>query len=164
MAIPEIVQLALGLTRLTVPLSRGEQPWRVLCASPEVISFVRRVAAEDPPGRWDADLTPREQIAGLFRRFIVGAELFLGTEFHIMRPDKDAIWELKTPDFRFFGWFTAIDEFVMLRVDWADRIKEHGLYEGYREEVVLLRAESGADRTACVWSVDHDAVISVRDR
>ena len=164
MAISEKIASALELARIGGRSARGEQPWRIMCASPEVVEFIKRIWAENPPSHCEADLTPREQLASLIRRYTSGDELFVGTEFHILLPAENAVWELKTPDFRLFGWFAAKDLFVALAIDWADRVKEHGLYSGYRDEVARRRAESGADVSACIWSTDDDAVVSVRTR
>ena len=71
------------------------------------------------------------------------------------------MWELKTPDIRVFGWFLKKDCFVAVFGDWADRVKEHDLYRGYRIAIRRLRRELNVDDTLCVQGVSPSDVLSV---
>lgn len=163
MAIPETVIEGLGLEPLKIELGFREQAWRILYTSPELREFLTEIVRGDPPTRWEADLTPKEQLFDLFRTFIVGEKLRSDEQFHVMRPDEHAVWELKTPDLRIFGWFLAQDQFAGIYGNWAEDVKAHGLYPGYRDEIVRRRRDCGAENSNCVWEIDYDAVVSIRN-
>jgi hypothetical protein len=55
----------------------------------------------------------------------------------------------------------AKDCFVAVFGNWADIIKDHDLYRGYRIAIRRLRRELGVDATLCVRGVSPDDVLSV---
>ncbi|MGY6645114.1 MAG: hypothetical protein ACXIVD_07820 [Salinarimonas sp.] len=164
MAISETVISEFDLRSISIRLGDKEEKWRTIYASRALQVFLADIQVNDPPTRWEADLTPKEQLYELFRVFITGEVLRTDDQFHVMRPTDDAVWELKTPDLRIFGWFIAKDQFAGIFGDWAERIKEHGLYAGYRDEITRRRLKCGADDTCCVWETEENAVVSIRNR
>lgn len=164
MAISETMISEFDLRPISVPLRSKEETWRTLYASRELQDFLHEIRATNPPTRWEADLTPKEQLYELFRVFITGEALRTDDQFHVMRPTDDAVWELKTPDLRIFGWFIAKDQFAGIFGNWADEIKNHGLYAGYRDEITRRRRKCGAEDLCCVWETEENAVISIRNR
>lgn len=151
------------LRSISVRLAANEQPWRTLYATTRLTGFLGEVMAENPPSRCEADLTPKQQLNELFRDFICGEELVFDEQYHALWPGEQAVWELKTPDIRIFGWFAQKDCFIGVVSDFADRIKNIGLYAGYRDEVARFRRECGAEDTLCIWETGPYDVISVRD-
>lgn len=152
---------ALGLRSVRVRLRANEREARILWLTPDAAAFVERVGRDDPDSPFGADLTPKEQ---LFVDFVTGVELVFDRQFHALTPIEDGVWELKTVDLRLFGWFIQPDEFVTVCADWADRVKRHRLYSGYRDQVAAVRRKVGAEPDHCVWGGDPNDVLSVRDR
>ena len=68
-----------------------------------------------------------------------GASIAHWNQAHIMRPNRNGVWELKTPDVRFFGWFACKDCFVAAEAASAEQVKAHSLYHGYSNQVVYQR-------------------------
>ena len=101
------------------------------------------------------------QIDDLFNTFLSGQPLVYMKQFRSIRAEKNAVWELKTPDVRIFGWFLRKDCFVAVFGNWADVIKDHDLYRGYRLETRRLRREMGMGEGDCVQSLDPNDVITI---
>lgn len=127
------------LVRLGGGLLSNEQAQGRLFAFPHVIEWFEAVLPD-----LDAELsggrqTPLEQVDDLLHDFVVGTNLDYYERSHSMRPEDPGIWELKTPDVRFFGWFQSRLTFVIAEVDTAFRCKKHDLYAGYRNSAVRRR-------------------------
>ena len=159
---PTITTLIEGgaISPIEVELSPREQPMRLLYGTPGFIQWLDERLTSAEPSPLAADATPAEQLDQLFYTFISGKRLVYTKQFRFIRAEKNAVWELKTPDLRIFGWFLLKDCFVGVFGDWADRVKDHDLYRGYRLEVRRLRRELGLEDTLCVRGVDPDDVIS----
>lgn len=153
---------ASGLISIKIRLKPPDQTWRSLYATTEVMEWLNERANKREASSIGADLSIPEQLHVLFRRFILGQPLGFEKQFHAVCPGELAIWELKTPDVRIFGWFLRLDHFVAVRADFKDRIKDHGLLPGYRDEVARVRKELGGDEF-CVWETGEHDVLSVRD-
>lgn len=83
---------------------------------------------------------PEEQLDALLVDFCEGIELDAGTQFKKLKPLKDGIWELKTPDLRLFGWFYKKDQFIWTAVDAKWRLLESpGIVVGYINEAKHFR-------------------------
>lgn len=149
-----------ALVKIEVELELGCLPQRSLYAFPVVIRWLDEVLpnleAAWSPGRQ----TPLEQVDFLFSEFIGGADISHYERCHIMKPlDGDHfIWELKTPDIRFFGWFAVKNTFVIGQVEAAGKIKEFGLYTGMRNVCVHLRNELDLDAPKFVRGVYQDVL------
>jgi hypothetical protein len=114
----------------------------------------------EPPSRL-GQTSAAEQVDQLFYSFLSGAPLILSRQFKYIRAENNAVWELKTPDTRIFGWFMKKDCYVCVFGDWADKVKDHDLYRGYRIAVRRLRRELGVDNNLCVQGVDPGDVLSI---
>lgn len=75
----------------------------------------------------------------LLGNFIRGEELYEGEDFWLMRPYEADVFELKSPDLRFFGWFVRPKNFIIAAVDTFANTHGHDLHDGYRNEVVRMR-------------------------
>jgi hypothetical protein len=150
-----------SIVRIEVELAPRDQPLRLLYGTPQFIEWLKEILDGSWPVRLLGSTTPAEQIDDLFHSFLSGQPLIFTRQFRVIRIEDNAVWELKTPDIRIFGWFAAKNCFVAVFGNWADTIKEHDLYRGYRIAIRRLRRELNIDETLCVKGVDPDDVLSV---
>jgi len=92
------------------------------------------------------DATPLEQVESLFHRFITGKVLVYSYDLRDLEPLDAGIWELKSPDLRFFGWFPVYNTFIVAYCDDASKIKEYNLYSGYIQQCLRLRDKLPVDQ------------------
>jgi hypothetical protein len=150
-----------AIIKIDVELAPRDQPLRLLYGTPQFVEWLRRIlAGAEPPLRL-GHIPPAEQIDDLFHSFLSGEQLIFTRQFRVVRAEDNAVWELKTPDIRIFGWFMAKDCFVAVFGNWTDTIKDHDLYRGYRIAIRRLRRELGIDATLCVKGVEPDDVLSL---
>jgi hypothetical protein len=150
-----------AICRIDVELDASEQPVRLLYATPDFMDWLDAVLAGAQPPTRLGQATPAEQIDDLFHAFLTGAPLIFTRQFRFIRAEDNAVWELKTPDARIFGWFMMKDCFVAVNGIWADVAKDHDLYRGYRIAVRRLRRQLDIDETLCVRGVAPDDVLSL---
>jgi hypothetical protein len=149
------------ISSIEVELDAREQPTRLLYGTPGFVSWLKERLRSNEASPLLADLNPREQLDLLFYQFLSGRPLVHTRQFRVIKFENNAVWELKTPDLRIFGWFAMKDCFIAVFGDWAERIKEHGLYRGYRIEVKRFRRRIGAEDGLCVKGVTPDDVVSL---
>jgi hypothetical protein len=150
-----------ALLKIDVELGSHEQPVRLLYGTPDFVLWLQRVIEGASPPRPLAHMSAAEQIDELFYSFLSGAPLVFNRQFRTIRIEHSAVWELKTPDVRIFGWFLAKDCFAAAFGNWADTIKDHDLYRGYRIAIRRLRRELGIDDSLCVKGDAPDDVLSL---
>jgi len=150
-----------AIVRIDVELAPRDQPLRLLYGTPQFIEWLQEHLHGDGPSQRLGQTSPAEQIDDLFHSFLSGEPLIFTRQFRVVRAEENAVWELKTPDIRIFGWFMARDCFVAVFGNWADTVKDHDLYRGYRIAIRRLRRELGIDATLCVRGVEPDDVLSV---
>lgn len=150
-----------AIVRIEVELAAHEQPLRLLYGTPQFIDWLQGLLEGAAPPRPLSHMSAAEQIDDLFYAFSSGAPMIFNRQFRAIRLEDHAVWELKTPDIRIFGWFMAKDCFVAVFGNWADIIKDHDLYRGYRIAIRRLRRELGIDATLCVKGSAPDDVLSV---
>ncbi len=95
-------------------------------------------------GYIDQARSPEEQAEALIYEYIAGEPL-KNFPPHSMLPEGDGIWELRTPDLRFFGWFWRCGQFIVSAIDTKERCKSLGLYGGYRNQAVSDRVKLDLD-------------------
>jgi hypothetical protein len=101
-----------AISRIEVEMTGREQAQRLLYGTPGFIEWLRKVInGEEPEGR-AGQATAAEQIDQLFHTYLSGAPLIHVRQFRYIRAEENAVWELKTPDARIFGWFMKRDCFV----------------------------------------------------
>ena len=150
-----------AIVPIDIELGIDEQPLRLLYGTPNFITWLEeRLAAEESSTISD-DLSPAEQLDQIFYNFVSGRPLVHSRQYRFIRAESHAVWELKTPDLRIFGWFMAKDCFAAVFGDWADKVKDFDLYRGYRLEVRRLRRELGIGEALCVRGTDPGEVLSV---
>jgi|GEM_PF-687075 len=148
-----------ALFKIDPGLPPGVQPERLIYASPRLVKWLDEVL----PGLHSdlgVEQNPQEQMAILFEGFCAGTELAYGPGFHELIPSDKSIWELKTPDLRVIGWFAARDCYIAFVADTANRIKDHHLYGGYRDEAERFRDQLDLDAPKFVPGKDPHAVVS----
>ena len=109
---------------------------------------------------WDTSFSAEEQFAQLMEDFCGGTTLEFERGFHVLRPDRNGIWELKTPDVRLFGWFHHRDHFIGVLADDATRIKQYDLYNGYCGDVVRFRDGLDLDEPKYIKGSNPNDVVS----
>jgi hypothetical protein len=150
-----------AISRIQVEMHPRDQELRLLYGTPDFIDWLGRLANGAEPERRLGEATAAEQIDDLFNTFLSGQPLVYMKQFRSIRAEKNAVWELKTPDVRIFGWFLRRDCFVAVFGNWADVIKDHDLYRGYRISIRRLRRELGVDDNLCVQGVMPGDVLSL---
>ena len=150
------------LTKLDVPLGRRQQEERVIYLAQDVVEWLR----DELPvcaSSWNIEETPEQQFDSLASIFVAGETITYDTQFKTLRPIERGIWELKTADLRIFGWFHRRDCFVVTRIDTAQRVKDYGLYPGYRDAAVRFRDGLSLDEPKYIQGDDPHAVVSAFD-
>jgi len=150
-----------AIVKIDVDLAPRDQPLRLLYGTPQFVAWLQDVLGGAEPSRKLGHTSITEQIDDLFHSFLSGEQLIFTKQFRVVRAEENAVWELKTPDVRIFGWFMAKDCFVAVFGNWADTIKDHDLYRGYRIAIRRLRRDLKIDATLCVKGVAPDDVLSV---
>ncbi len=150
-----------AISRLQVEMHPREQELRLLYGTPDFISWLAVVAKGAEPQHRLGEATIAEQVDDLFNTFLSGRPLIYMKQFRSIRAEKNAVWELKTPDVRIFGWFLKKDCFVGVFGNWTNVVKDHDLYRGYRIAIRRLRRELGVDENLCVQGITPGDVLSL---
>ncbi len=147
------------LQKILVKLERNEFENRFIYARPKFMKWIRndlpKIVGLDP-----YNLTPMEQIQDLLRIYITGHPLRIGRQFHRMSPIESDVFELKTLDLRIFGWFYQKDRFIAVNAFDMVKVKQHGLYAAFRDEVIRDRQMLDLDEPKYNAGATEDDVIS----
>lgn len=139
-------------------LDADEQPERLLFAFPHVIEWLDTVLPDLEPAFHEGKLDPIDQADDLMHDFVSGADFSFYEKSHSMEPREPGVWELKTADLRIFGWFASKSVFIVAAIDTAFRCKQHGLYAGYRNEVVWRRGQLNLDEPKFIQGEYEDVL------
>lgn len=148
-----------GLTRIDPELGHAQQEERLIYGVPTFVEWLENRLPQIESVLRAPD-TPLEQVDAVFADFAAGEAMAYGKEFRRLRPGEDGVWEMRTPDIRIFGWFPNKDCFVAVFGDDASRIKDHGLYAGYRDQVVRARNDLDLDEPKYLDGAEIEDVIS----
>lgn len=119
------------LEKIDVDLDPGEQPLRLMYALPRAITWMEKELPKlTTDGFVPGASSPQEQADTLFYEFIVGKSL-ASFPPKCLNPEANGVWELRTADLRFFGWFWRKCVYILSAVDTKAKCKT-GLYVGYR--------------------------------
>ena len=130
------------LLRLEGVLDPGELAERIIYLHPRVADWIdENLEALENDGYYDNVPSPLQQADDLFYEFISGAEISSQWPPHAMTPFDSGVWELRTPDLRFFGWFWRKGVFLLTAIDTKSRCQAHGLYSGYRDQCTRDRTD-----------------------
>src|SRR5258708_36537371 len=116
-----------AIVKIDVDLAPRDQPLRLLYGTPQFIAWLRDVLDGAQPSRQLGHTSITEQIDDLFYSFLSGEQLIFTKQFRVVRAEENAVWELKTPDIRVFGWFMARECVFAGFEHCPDTVKEHGL-------------------------------------
>ncbi|MFB2549983.1 hypothetical protein [Ensifer soli] len=136
-----------GVLRKLVPgnLARHEFVVRHVWFYVEVLRWIK----EEVPtftAFYPENMPPLKQAHKLFRDFVLGEEFVHETDFWKMRPYSEDVYELKTNDLRFFGWFVRPRVFVVARNDTFEMVhSQQGVHLKHLGEVVRMRREIDLD-------------------
>lgn len=88
----------------------------------------------------ETDIAPMQQARALFKMFISGEALEEGLEFRLMQPMERDVYELKSADLRFFGWFYRRGIFIVTAADTMENVhSQEGLSSRHRDGVIAER-------------------------
>lgn len=97
------------------------------------------------------DISPRQQVYDLLKRFITGQKLARPRQFRLMRPLDDDVYELKTIDVRIYGWFQKSDVFIASHCDMMENTHSQlGLASAHQMQVVAFREALDLDEPKCL--------------
>lgn len=145
---PSIEELVLNEELFTVDpsLSDGEIQIRFLYLLPTAKEWLERnLSSCTTDGFFEGAVDPEEQADNFFHDFSADMSPTFDMEPHIMRPEADSVWELRTADLRFFGWFWRVKTFFVSYVNTKEQCMKHGLYNGYLNETKRVRNQLNID-------------------
>jgi hypothetical protein len=148
-----------ALIKLDPALEDREQEWRMIYILPRV----RPRIMDDLPtwrSQWQVEQSPTQQFDSLLEVFCSGETLTFEQKFKPLVHLSDGVWELKTPDLRFFGWFPHKDCFIGGALDTAYNVKNFNLYAGYANEVAYHRGQLALDPPKFVPGDDPTNVVT----
>lgn len=150
-----------ALKRLTVRLTYPDRDRRSLYVLPAVENWIlkelKALVAFEP-----SDISPLEQALGLFKMFISGESLAEGEMFRLMKPLADDVYELKSPDLRFFGWFYRPATFIAVAADTMEKVHSvNGLSTAYCKTVIATRDKIDLDPPTHIQGASVSHVFSV---
>jgi hypothetical protein len=129
--------------RVTGDLLDVDREVREIFPTPPVGKWLdARLPDVETDGFFEGALCPVDQAMDLFRRFRTG-DMFRG-DFapKPLNPRGRHVWELRTPDLRFFGWFHRVGVFVIAGVATkADLATARLSYSGFVEQTSFLRGQ-----------------------
>lgn len=120
MASPSELVESKELVKMGGNLLPHEQPLRTMYALPGVKRWILEILPSiESDGHVPGALTPMQQAAVQVHDFIAGKNPEDWMVPKLLRPHKNAVWELRTPDLRLFGWFWRKRVFVLSSIDSA---------------------------------------------
>jgi hypothetical protein len=147
------------LVRLRPHLGPREQEDRIIYASPAFREWLETVLPS-LHSDWAIETTPLEQFIERHASFAAGECLDFGNHIRPLNPVSQGVWELKTPDLRVFGWFSAQDCFIAHQGELASLIKSRRLYSVYAEKVIRFREALDLDEPKYLPGDDPRDVVS----
>lgn len=127
------------LEKIDVDLDVDELPQRVLYAYPQVVTWLSdTLPGLVVDGHFPSAATPLEQADALFYNYVIGRKITQMAP-HSMRPKEPGVWELRTHDLRFFGWFYRKGVFIISAADTKRNCKDGALYDAYRDNAINYR-------------------------
>ncbi|MBY5743494.1 hypothetical protein HFO28_07795 [Rhizobium leguminosarum] len=93
---------------------------------------------------YEGDIQPKRQALAILKDFIVGKPFPGPKLYKKMSPHTDDVWELRTPDLRFFGWFYRKNCYIATSGELFEKLKaDERLYEEHR--INCIKARNGMD-------------------
>lgn len=143
--IPKLIALR-ELEEFDPDLGSRETQLRYVYARPKVVAWITEILPTVPKTVSDCDLNPAEQLDAMLKQFITNRSVAHWSSMHIMLPDEQGVWELKTADIRMFGWFPKKDHLIIGNIDSMERCKIFsGIASGYRDDTIRVRSALDLD-------------------
>lgn len=131
------------LIRPKIPPKPGKQHMRVLLATPIALTWMKtKLPTLNRDGFVEGDVSPKQQAGFLLRSYVSGDRPDPPLP-HEMRPNGEGIWEFRTDDLRFFGWFPKKGMFCLALCATKSDCKDHDLYDGFFAETKRIRETIG---------------------
>jgi hypothetical protein len=152
------------VTKINVPLDRGEFEERRFYALPAYMNDSTNVVPALQAGRLNAPQSPIEQLDDILHRWIIGRPMRYGRWLKDLTPQSSETWELKTADLRIFGWIYRPKIFIGAFIGYTDDYKRHRnqpareSYEDARDRVIQIRTKLDLDPPKFVTGVFDDLV------
>lgn len=147
------------LLKLEDVLDPGELEDRLIYLHPRVASWMdENMETLENDGFYDNVPSPQQQADDLFYEVISGADIISDWPPHAMIPSDTGVWELRTADLRFFGWFWRKGIFLLTGIDTKERCQTYSLYSGYRDQCVRDREEFNLEPPAFCTGDLHDVL------
>lgn len=126
-------------------LAPHECAMRIMYTFPEVTDWLtKQLPHITSDGYIDGDVTPYQQAVQQINTYIRGDDYENWMLPHLLRPEEHGVWELRTADLRFFGWFHTKCVFILSRVATKSDCNKNG-YGPYRNECVQKRDKVDLD-------------------
>jgi len=153
MATPDQLAKQGDLHKLEIHLEPGDLPQQRIFAMPRVTQWLKnQLPALRADGYHDGAMSPKEQAYEQLRAFVVGDDLSMTAgacgslkPAKLMHPPEHGIWELRTFDLRFFGWFWRKSMLIISAADTKARCRDHNLYSGYLDQALRDRETLNLD-------------------
>lgn len=132
------------LTRLKVPLGKGQLPQRLIYGLPKFMEGLTKDLPTWNCGRLKAAQTPQEQMDSILFTWISGRPVRYGRMFQDLMPDTDEVWEFKTADLRIFGWIYRPRIFIAGFLGYADHYKPPSFLKSFDDARKCVVAKRNA--------------------
>ena len=107
------------------------------------------------------DIAPRLQAAAILKQYITGRPFIGSRMFKRLSPSSDDVWELRTPDLRFFGWAPMKDVFLAVCGDvFANLKSDQSLYEAHRISTKAVREKLNLDEPKFLKGANENDIVS----
>lgn len=124
-------------------LDIGEFADRAISFSPSGVKWFTEVLSKEVA--YGVDMTPAEQVEGIFHDYITGRVMVYSRDRKRLRPDSYSAWEMITPHVRIFGWLPRKRHFVVVAGEMKRRLQRHNLYKPFIAQVVDFRRSLDLD-------------------
>ncbi|WP_132589063.1 hypothetical protein [Rhizobium sp. BK068] len=150
-----------GIIRpVLIPLKRSEFANRLIYGFPEFRKWLEN-DVKNAEAFYRGDLEPKRQAYAILKDFITGKPFPGPKLYKKMRPVSDEVWELRTPDLRFFGWFVRKDCLIVVSGALFINLKaDSSLYEEHRLKCIRARNDIDLDPPKCLQGAEPNDVIS----
>ncbi|MDP9872330.1 hypothetical protein [Agrobacterium tumefaciens] len=149
MATLEKLEINKAIHRLTMRKVTPQK--REVWLFPDVMKWMRDELPNLTSFYNDEQSTPIQQAYSLFGSFLRGEELYESEDFWRMKPISMDVFEFRSPDLRFFGWFNKPKVFLVVAADTFENTHKNDLHRGYLEMVVRERTKLNLDEPK--WAV-----------
>lgn len=150
------------LISIDAQLENGTLPERYMYALPHVTEWIKETIYT-LNSEYPIEMTPLEQLDDILELFCSGKAIHNPRRFHVLHPNDECIWELKTQDLRIFGWFYKKDIFIISDINSTERVKKHSLYRGYVGQAKRSQNQLDIDPPKYIEGTETSDVISIKN-